>query len=110
MPKPPNPSLVDLANVLGEENVRNLVRTFLTEFPVSFETLRAGDGKNRHRVAHSLKGNTRLMGANELSQRFAEIEARMEESPGSEITVAELESLRAEFEILAGPLRRFAGV
>lgn len=110
MPTPPNPSLIDLANVLGEDNVRNLVRTFLSEFPASFQTLRTGDPKNRHRVAHSLKGNTRLIGALELSQRFADLEARLEESPGSEITAAEFETIRTEFETLAGPLRKFAGV
>lgn len=109
MSTPPNASLADLANVLGEDNVRNLVRTFLSEFPVSFQTLRTGDPKNRHRIAHSLKGNTRLVGALELSERFAELEARLEESPGSEITVAELDALRAQFDALAGPLRTFAG-
>jgi HPt (histidine-containing phosphotransfer) domain-containing protein len=110
MPTPPTPSLVDLVQVLGVDNVRNLVRTFLTEFPASFQTLRTGDPKNRHRIAHSLKSNTRLMGALGLSQRFAELESRLEESPGSEITAAEFESIHVEFEALAGPLRQFAGV
>ena len=40
---PPNDALAELAAVLGTDNVRALVRTFLREFPASFEQLRGGE-------------------------------------------------------------------
>src|SRR5437868_4853181 len=74
---PPNDALAELAAVLGEDNVRTLVRTFLRDFPVSLRDLGGGDRKQRHRLAHSMKSNSRLMGAMNLSQRMAAIEQRL---------------------------------
>jgi HPt (histidine-containing phosphotransfer) domain-containing protein len=104
---PPNPALVDLADVLGPDNVRTLVRTFLRDFPVSFKELSGGERHNRHRIAHSMKSNSRLMGALALSQRMAEIEARLSEENGRDVTADDLARISAEFEAIAGPLRRF---
>lgn len=109
MPSLPNQSLTDLANVLGEENVRNLVRTFLREFPVSLQALRNGDRQNRHRLAHSMKSSSRLMGGQVLSRRMAEIEARLMPEKDGDLTPHDLEMISAEFEALAGPLRKFVG-
>lgn len=106
---PPNHALAELAAVLGDDNVRTLVRTFLRDFPVSFQQLSGGDRQNRHRIAHSMKSNSRLMGAMALSQRMAEIEARLSEENGRDITPEDLQKISADFEAIAGPLRTFVG-
>jgi HPt (histidine-containing phosphotransfer) domain-containing protein len=106
---PPNEALVELAAVLGEENVRSLVQTFLRDFPKSLKELGGGERKNRHRVAHSLKSNSRLMGAYALSERLAALEARLEPETGPDVLPADLAALAAEFEEVAAPLRSFVG-
>ncbi len=106
---PPNEALAELASVLGDDNVRTLVRTFLRDFPPSFQDLSRGDRANRHRIAHSMKSNARLMGAIALSERMAELEKRLEGATGSDITPADLTAINAEFETIAGPLRAFVG-
>jgi HPt (histidine-containing phosphotransfer) domain-containing protein len=106
---PPNAALADLAAVLGDDNVRTLVRTFLRDFPVSFRDLSGGDRKNRHRVAHSMKSNSRLMGAHDLSQRMAQLEARLESADGADVNAQDLAAISAEFESIARPLRAFVG-
>lgn len=106
---PPNPALADLAAVLGDDNVRTLVRTYLRDFPVSFKELHGGDRQNRHRIAHSMKSNSRLMGALALSQRMAEIETRLSEDNGRDVTPQDLTKISAEFEAIAVSLRKFVG-
>ena len=106
---PPNEALADLASVLGDDNVRTLVRTFLRDFPPSFQELNGGDRANRHRIAHSINSNARLMGAISLSDRMAELEKRLEGPAGDDITPADLRAINAEFEEIAGPLRAFVG-
>ncbi len=105
----PNEALAELAAVLGEDNVRTLVRTFLRDFPTSFKELSNVDRREQHRVAHSMKSNTRLMGAMKLSERMAELEKRLETAGGPGITPADLTAINAEFETVAGPLRAFVG-
>jgi HPt (histidine-containing phosphotransfer) domain-containing protein len=106
---PPNEALAELAEVLGDENVRTLVRTFLRDFPTSFKELSGGDRKNRHRVAHSMKSNSRLMGAHDLSKRMAALEARLENDEGADVNPADLAAIDADFQAIAGPLRKFVG-
>lgn len=105
---PPNDALAELAAVLGEDNVRTLVRTFLRDFPTSLRDLGGGDRKQRHRIAHSMKSNSRLMGAMNLSQRMAALEARLE-SNGDDVSAADLEAITREYEEVAAPLRLFVG-
>ncbi|MGH7958100.1 MAG: Hpt domain-containing protein [Opitutaceae bacterium] len=105
---PPNDALAELAAVLGRDNVRTLVQTFLREFPVSFGQLSGGERHNRHRIAHSMKSNSRIIGAFALSKRMAEIEARLSEDNGRDITPDDLTQISADFEAIAGPLRKFA--
>lgn len=107
---PPNEALAELASVLGDDNVRTLVRTFLRDFPLSFQELGSSpDRKNRHRVAHSMKSNSRLMGANELSQRMALLEERLAQENGADVNAADLAAISAEFESIAVSLRAFVG-
>ena len=105
---PPNEALAELASVLGDDNVKTLVRTFLRDFPGSFQELSGGERTNRHRVAHSMKSNSRLMGAIDLSDRMAELEKRLEGATGDDITPADLKAIQAQFDEIAGPLRAFA--
>ena len=104
---PPNESLAELAASLGVDNVRTLVRTFLREFPNSFAELSGGERHNRHRIAPSMKSNSRLVGAHALSRRMAEIEARLSEENDRDVTPDDLTQISAEFEAIAGPLRKF---
>jgi HPt (histidine-containing phosphotransfer) domain-containing protein len=107
---PPTNELAELASVLGEDNVRTLVRTFLRDFPVSLAELSGpGDRKNRHRVAHSMKSNTRLMGAHDLSNRMAALEARLETPAGQDFNADDLTLISRDFDAIAGPLRAFVG-
>jgi HPt (histidine-containing phosphotransfer) domain-containing protein len=106
---PPNAALADLAAVLGEDNVRTLVRTFLRDFPLSFKVLTEGDRPTRHRLAHSMKSNSRLMGALSLSQRMAELEKRLSDESGDDVTPQDLTMISTEFEAIAIPLRKFTG-
>ncbi len=106
---PPNEALAELAAVLGEDNVRTLVRTFLHDFPNSLKELEGGERKNRHRVAHSMKSNSRLMGAYALSDRLSELEARLEPATGPDVTPTDLAALAAEYDAVARPLRAFVG-
>jgi HPt (histidine-containing phosphotransfer) domain-containing protein len=106
---PPTDALAELAQVLGDDNVRTLVRTFLRDFPVSLQELQGGDRKNRHRVAHSMKSNSRLMGAMELSQRMADLETRLEGTDGADVTPADIAAITKEYEAIARPLRAFVG-
>ncbi len=107
---PPNDALAELAAVLGDDNVRTLVRTFLRDFPVSFQELgRGGERKDLHRIAHSLKSNSRLMGAHALSRRMAELEIRLSQPDGPDINAEDLAAISAQFEEIAAPLRKFVG-
>lgn len=106
---PPNAALAELADVLGEDNVRTLVGTFLRDFPESFSQLSGGDRKTHHRIAHSLKSNSKLMGAFELSRRMADLEARLESDNGTDVTPQDLQEIAAEFATVAGPLQAFVG-
>lgn len=106
---PPNESLAELAAVLGDDNVRTLVRTFLRDFPQSLRDLEGGDRKNRHRIAHSMKSNSRLMGGLDLSDRMAALEARLDQPSGQDVTPEDLAAVAADFDAIAGPLRAFVG-
>ena len=105
---PPNEALAELAAVLGADNVRTLVRTYLRDFPVSFQALSTSQRHECHRLAHSMKSNSRLMGAVALSRRMAELETRLAEENGHNITPEDLKQIAAEFEVIAAPLRKFA--
>lgn len=106
---PPTQALAELAAVLGEDNVRTLVRTFLRDFPISFRDFSRGVHNDRHRLAHSMKSNSRLMGAMQLSQRMAGLEQRLSANPNENVTPNELAVIATEYETFAAPLRAFVG-
>lgn len=106
---PPNQALAELAAVLGDENVRTLVRTYLREFPLSLQQLGGSDRVTRHRLAHSMKSNSRLVGAVTLSQHMAALELRLADDAGEDVTPGDLAVITAEFEAAVGPLRAFVG-
>lgn len=105
---PPNPDLAELTQLLGESNVRLLVRTFLSEYPVLMRSLETGDRPTRLRIAHSLKSNTRVVGARTLSARFAELERRLIDGAQPDLHPTEYQALLQELETVSGPLREFA--
>ena len=104
---PPNEALAELSDVLGADNVKTLVRTFLRDFPATIRDLATSDRTSQHRFAHSMKSNARLMGAHELSRHMAEIEERLSVAGGGSVTAKEIAAIRAEFEAVAAPLRTF---
>jgi len=104
---PPNESLAALASDLGDGEARSLVRTYLREFPLSLQQLGGGDRPTRHRLAHSMKSNSRLVGALALSQRMAALELRLAEAQGPDVTPEDLTAIAADFEAAVVPLRAF---
>lgn len=106
---PPNKALADLAHVLGDDNVRTLTRTFLRDFPQSIKELTGGERANRHRVAHSMKSSSRLMGILDLSQRMLELELRLASETGRDVTPEDIATIKAEFEQAAVALKKFVG-
>jgi HPt (histidine-containing phosphotransfer) domain-containing protein len=108
LPPPPNPTLAELAAVLGEDQAREVVRTFLKNFPPLLQELRLGDRERGRRAAHSLKSSARQMGALALSQRMTALEERLAR-PGETIAVTDLAEVARDFSAAAGPLRLFAG-
>ena len=104
---PPNDALAELSDVLGTDNVRTLVRTFLHDFPVSINDLATSDRTTQQRCAHSMKSNARLMGAIPLSRRMAELEERLSTDSGGDVTPQDIAAVTAEFETVAPPLRKF---
>ena len=105
---PPTEALAELSAVLGEDNVRTLVQTFLRDFPVSLRDLGGGERRNRHRLAHSMKSNARLVGALPLAQRMAALEKRLENPEGADVSPADLAGITTDYEAVVGSLRDFA--
>ena len=106
---PPNAALAELAAVLGVENVRPLVHTYLGEFPAMFAQLTGGERRTRHRIVHSMKSGARVMGAAALSDHMAVLEARLARPDGPDVSPQDLAVITAHFEAIAPPLRAFAG-
>jgi HPt (histidine-containing phosphotransfer) domain-containing protein len=105
---PPNADLAELVALLGVDNVRLLIRTFLREYPVLLRDLAAGDRKTRHRIAHSLKSNARVIGARALSEHMAGIEERLSDPGEPDLDGGEVAAIARQFEQAAEGLRRFA--
>jgi HPt (histidine-containing phosphotransfer) domain-containing protein len=108
-PLPPNDAVAELVEAMGRESVHTLVRTFLREFPKSIQELANADRKNGRRLAHRMKGESRMMGATNLSKRMLEIQERLTPETGAEFTPADLAAIKADFEEIAAELRKYVG-
>jgi hypothetical protein len=105
---PPNTAIRELADVLGDEATRDVVRLFLSDFPQSILRLARGSREEQVMIVHGLKSSSLHMGALELSGRMAELESRLA-APGETISEAELAGALADFGAVAPVLRQYAG-
>jgi signal transduction histidine kinase/DNA-binding response OmpR family regulator/HPt (histidine-containing phosphotransfer) domain-containing protein len=98
-------ALADLREVGGDAFVAELIDTFVTDGPRMIATARrsveAGDASELRRVAHSLKSNAATFGAEGLSDRCQQLEARASSEPldGVADDIDAIE--RAVFDLLA---------
>jgi HPt (histidine-containing phosphotransfer) domain-containing protein len=106
-PPAPNEALDELVSILGEDDTRELVRSFLRDFPDQLRQLAIGDREQRRRVAHSLKSSSRHMGADALARKMAALETRLSHVE-AEVSQEDLAATVSEFEKVAGGLRAFA--
>jgi HPt (histidine-containing phosphotransfer) domain-containing protein len=104
---PPNPTLAHLAAALSEEDARELVRIFLTEFPALRAAMATGNRRQSYLAAHSLKSSAQHMGLTALAERMMELERRLEESDAA-TTPEDMAAIDRDFEQDAGPLRAYA--
>ena len=81
-PTPPNDSIAQLIDILGLEDTRDLVRTYLQEYDGIIRVLTEGNREVQHRAAHSLKSSSFLMGLESLASYLAELELRLTQSSG----------------------------
>jgi hypothetical protein len=105
---PPNESLASLAEVLGNDATREIVRLFVQGFPEAYRCLGAGTADDRLRTVHGLKSSALLMGATKMSQRMAAVETRL--AGGESLTEGDLGSILSDFGAAAPALRRYAGI
>lgn len=103
---PPNDTLLQLVELLGEDNTRDLVRTFLREYDGLIRAISTADPPGQHRAVHSLKSSSRHMGLMALGRRLETLELRVL-TPGGAVTAADLATLHHEFEQQAPSLRQF---
>lgn len=103
---PPNAAIGELAEVVGLEDARDLVRTFLKEYNGLVRAMTAEDPKLQHRAVHSLKSSCRHMGLDSMVRRLQALEARLL-LPEGKVTLEDIAVLDREFERVAVPLRQF---
>ena len=106
-PPPPNPSIAELANGLGIEDARELVRLFLDTFESMLEALSTQRREDRCRAAHSLKSSARIVGLMTLSRQMSELENRLS-GPTGDVSPADISAAREKFEEIAPALRAFS--
>ena len=106
MSPPPNPTLAHLAAALSENDARESVRIFLSEFPTLRESMSHGSQRECYMAAHSLKSSAQHMGLEALAERAAQLETRLAE-PGAAISADDLAGITQDFEGQAESLRGF---
>lgn len=85
-----------------------LIETFLREYPRLIEQLEKGDRTTRHRIAHSLKSNARVVGARALSQQMADYEEQLSSESKPDLDASDIALIKFEFESTARSLRQYA--
>lgn len=108
MSEAPNDALRSLADVVGEDETRELVRIYLSSAPRLLADIAAPDRERAHRAAHSLKSSSNQMGLPEISAQAKEIELRLN-AGGSLPAPYEIALLTARFKKAEESLRGFAG-
>lgn len=103
---PPNEALVELVDILGEDDTKDLVRSFLQDFSPSIRRITMGDHESQKRTIHSLKSTARHMGCLALSRKMAMYETRMTDSI-EQLTTEDIIAIVEEFEKAAPPLRAY---
>ena len=103
---PPNSAIAELSSALGEESARELVDMYLGNFPTVLGELNSGDREQRRRAAHSLKSSSHIVGAGAMSDRMAELEARLT-LPEGEILPEDITATVQEFDRIAVALRAY---
>jgi hypothetical protein len=103
----PNESLRELADVLGEDATREIVRLFLHDFPDSVRRLGTSGHDDQVRIVHGLKSSALHMGARRLSDRLALIEDRL--AQGDALLPADTASIVSDFGAALSDLRKYAG-
>lgn len=103
----PNNSLRELAQVLGEDGTREIVRLFLHDFPESIRRLGSASHVDQLRIIHGIKSSSLHMGAKQLSERLAEIEDRLA-ADGAGVLPREIAGIVSDFGEVLPALRKFA--
>ncbi|HEY4990055.1 MAG TPA: Hpt domain-containing protein [Opitutaceae bacterium] len=103
----PNNSLRELAQVLGEDGTREIVRLFLHDFPQSMRRLGTASHVDQLRIIHGIKSSALHMGAKKLSERLAEVEDRMAAEGGPPLP-REVAGIVSDFGEVLPDLRKFA--
>ncbi|MCC6416535.1 MAG: Hpt domain-containing protein [Opitutaceae bacterium] len=104
---PPNTALVELAEILGVDDTRDLVRSFLKEYDGLIRAMTVPDREQQHRAVHSLKSSCRHMGLATLVRKLEALEARVM-LPNGKVALEDIAAIHSEFERGVPPLRRFA--
>ncbi|MEZ5414555.1 MAG: Hpt domain-containing protein [Opitutaceae bacterium] len=107
VPTPPNDAIAQLVEVLGIDDTRDLVRTFLKEYDGLIRSMTVEDRQLQHRAVHSLKSSCRHMGLILLMRKLEALEARVL-LPTGKVTMEDIAALNSEFERQVPPLRHFA--
>lgn len=108
MAEAPNESLRTLAELVGEDETRELVRIYLSSVPRILADIASADRELAHRAAHSLKSSSYQMGLAEVSEQAKEIELRLH-AGGSLAAPYEITLLTARLKKLEPVLRAYSG-
>lgn len=108
-PPPPNDAIAELAQGLGDEDARELVRMFLSGFEPNLAALSSKDREDRRRAAHSLKSSARIVGLLALSRQMAELEDRLASDDG-DVMPTDVSAARDKFNEIAPVLRAFSAM
>src|ERR1700685_1780593 len=80
---PPNQALADLAQLVGTDAAKEIVRLSLDSCPESIRELRASGRQDQMRIAHGLQSSALHMGAARLAERIGEGEGKLAGAPGT---------------------------
>ncbi len=103
----PNDSIAELIGILGVEETRGLVHTYLKEYDSLIRIMVAGSREEQHRATHSLKSSSHCIGLFSLSSYLKALEAKLSQPLGT-VTKDDITGVIAEFQRTIKPLKDFA--